>query len=91
MAARSFVLTSNLTAQPVANYDVDAPFNHVSVTNNTDGNVEVYFGSERVNLIVAQGFVIAFDGFTAKGQAYVRNISGSGGEVVLVLWASEGH
>jgi len=84
---RAYKVASTTTIAAVSDYDDQTPFNKVSVVNTTDGDVEVYFGQQtNPQLIVPYQSELAFDGFTVQGQAYVRNLTGTGGDVYLHVW-----
>lgn len=91
MTSRSYKVTSTTSFAPVSGYSATAPYNKVAVQNNSDGDVEIYFGDTATNIIVLQGWGVALDGFQVKGTANVKNITGTGGSVVLTVWAYEGH
>lgn len=84
---RAYKVSSTTTIAAVSDYDTETIFNKVSVVNNTDGDVEVYFGQQDVpQLIVPYKGRLAFDGFIAQGQAYIKNLTGTGGDVYLHVW-----
>ena len=84
---RAYKATSTTSIAPIVDYDTGTMFNKVSVVNLTDGDVEVYFGQQTVpQLIVPFEAELAFDGFTVQGQAYIKNLTGTGGLVYLHVW-----
>lgn len=88
---RSFALTSTTSIQAVSSYDVDVTFDHVLVDNTTDGDVEIYFGQQsidlsRPDLVVSSSVQIVLDDFVFKGQAYYKNSTGTGGPLKLTVW-----
>jgi hypothetical protein len=91
MAKRSYDLTSTTTPQAVSDYDHITLFNHVSVLNKSDGDVEIYFGdaNTNTNLICPKNTLMVFDKFSFSGNAYYYNKSGSGGQVILTVWQDD--
>ena len=84
---RAYKATSTTSIAPIADFDTGTMFNKVSVVNLTDGDVEVYFGQQEVpSLIVPYQVELAFDGFVVQGQAYIKNLTGTGGLVYLHVW-----
>ena len=82
--------TTSIAALDASNYDTATLFNHVAVVNDTDGTLEVYFGQQTIpDIILPIDTSLAFDGFLAKGQCYIKNSSGTGGAVTVYVWRYE--
>jgi hypothetical protein len=62
------------------------------VINQTDGDVEVYFGqTDHPDIICPSNLNLAFDGFQLQGQVYIKNSTGTGGSVYLHFWKKENY
>jgi hypothetical protein len=82
--------TTTIAALSPSTYDTSTQFNHVAVVNDTDGTLELYFGQQTLpDLLIPEGVTLAFDGFLVQGQCYIRNSTGTGGDVTLYVWRYE--
>lgn len=89
---RAYKLTSTTTLTEQVGIDVFIYTNHVSVINQTDGDVELYFGqTDSPDIILPKNYNLAFDNFQVQGKIYLRNSTGTGGSVYLHLWKKENY
>ena len=84
---RSYNITSTTVLTAVSDYDTVSTNDRVSVENNSDGDVELYWGQTmQADVYSCQNTFRAYDGFHTKGQMYIKNVTGTGGEVVVHVW-----
>jgi hypothetical protein len=82
----SYKVAVTTTKTAISGFDPITIYNKIGVSNNVDADVEIYFGDSLVPyLIVPPKTDLAFDGFTFKGQAYIRSTVGTG-DVYLYVW-----
>lgn len=87
---RSFVVTSTVTLTDIPNWDTRTRFTNITVENNTNGDVELYLGTDAfVSITCKQDTYRAFDGFVTQGSAKIKNSTGTGGEVIIHVWREE--
>ena len=83
-------VTSTTTLTPISGLVLFTYTNHLSVINNTDGDIELYIGDTSYpQIIIPKLTMLAFDNFQVQGQAYIKNITGTGGDVYLHFWKKE--
>lgn len=83
---RAYAVTATTTIASVASYDTVSTNDHVSVENNGEYDVELYWGqTDAVDLHSTAQTFRAYDGFLTKGQLYVKSIGGSS-PIVVHVW-----
>lgn len=90
MARAAFKFTSSTTLTPVPDCILEIKNNHISIMNKTDGDIEIYIGFlDYPVLIVPSDIGIAYDEFQSQGQMYIKNTTGTGGDVYIHFWKKE--
>lgn len=90
MAKRAYKAVSTNVLTAISDCILEIRNNHISVINKTDGDLEIYINeTDNPVLIIPSGVGLAYDDFLAQGQVYIKNSTGTGGEVYIHVWKRE--
>lgn len=90
MGKPAYKFTSSTVLTAVPECVLDTRTNHISVMNKTDGDIEVYIGHTTFPImIIPSGVALTGDEFEQQGQLYIKNSTGTGGDVYIHFWKKE--
>lgn len=82
-------VVSTASWEVVAEFGTGYGFNHILVRNYTDGDVEIAFGDTTYpDMVIKEDSDVVLDDFYGKSPVYVRNSSGTGGNVYIKVWSN---
>lgn len=80
---------STTSWQQLTEYGSSYGFNHISVQNYTDGDIEVAWEeATEADILVKKDTSGMYDFIFGNSPIYVRNVSGTGGNVYFKVWTN---